>query len=236
MKKFETLKEFENFYDLMMPAQEKSDEAFVWFSGIPHPLFNAVMHCKKQGDRIEKFTSMNSKNIPVSFWVHDQNGGEEAKTLLKNHGFLSLINCTLMTWDVHLLELKESKIQKACPETFHSILAKVFQFEEEVKNGFAALLQNVGAENYVIYDKNGIPIGTGSLISHQNLGGIFNISVLPEYQKQGFGRSMVQFLMHRASHLKLKKLILLSSYEAKKLYTDAGFSEVLNIEIYTKFP
>ncbi len=38
MNKLETLIEFENFYDLIQPAQEKGEEAFVWYSGIPHPL------------------------------------------------------------------------------------------------------------------------------------------------------------------------------------------------------
>jgi ribosomal protein S18 acetylase RimI-like enzyme len=65
-------------------------------------------------------------------------------------------------------------------------------------------------EKYLLY-VDGNPIATGILVLHEDGGGIFNIAVLPEYQKKGYGRAIMQFLMNRAYSLDLHQLVLLSS-------------------------
>ncbi len=234
--KFETLQDLENFYDAMMPAQEKSHASFAWFSGLPHPLFNAVMHLKTPNNVADKVESLMAKlpcSTPLSFWIHDQNESIGLIDILKKQGFQLLITCPLMTWPVKSLSVLKAEIVLANPETFYPLLAANFHLDESVTEGFAKLLKNVEAENYLIYHK-GQPVSTGTLILHNKIGGIFNISTLPEYQKQGFGRAMMHFLMNRAALLHLEQLVLLSSPVAKKLYSDLAFIKCFDIKIYAR--
>lgn len=236
MTKFEILQEFEKFYDAMMPAQEKSNESFAWFSGLPHPLFNAVMHLtinKNLDNKVDSLISVAPKDIPLSFWVHNQNQSMELIEVLKEKGFQSIIICPLMTWDVKPLSIPQHEIEVANLEIFHHLLATNFHLDDAMKEGFAQLLENAAAENYLIYHE-GQPVGTGTLTSNGKIGGIFNISILPKYQKRGYGRAMMQFLMNRASMLGLEKLILLSSPVAEKLYADLEFTKCFDIEIYAR--
>ena len=138
-----------------------------------------------------------------------------------------------MTWVVKPMALPNYQIETANLDIFHNLLSAIFLYDEEVKEGFAKLLENVDAENYLI-NLDGKPVGTGTLISNGKIGGIFNIATLPEYQKRGCGRSMMQFLMNRASVIGLKKLVLLSSPIAEKLYSNLEFTKCFNIEIYAR--
>lgn len=236
MTTFETLQEFEKFYDLMLPAQENSEESFVWFSGLPHPLFNAIMHLKTNENlngKIETLISHAPKDIPLSFWAHSQNGSNNLTKILKEKGFHAIATCPLMTWTVKPIASTNNHIEIADEKTFHHILSITNHFDEILKEGLAKLMENVEAENYIIYHENQ-PIGTGTLIPNGKIGGIFNIAILPEYQKRGYGRAMMLFLMNRASILKLEKLVLLSSPVAEKLYLELEFIKCLDIEFYAK--
>jgi len=44
MKRFEMIQHFEKVFDLMKPADEKSNEAFAWYSGLSELSLNFVSH------------------------------------------------------------------------------------------------------------------------------------------------------------------------------------------------
>lgn len=236
MTKFTILQEFENFYEAMMPAQKNSKQSFAWFSGIPHPLFNAVMHLRVNHDLenvVEALISEAPRNTPLSFWIHNQNKSSGLVEVLKGKGFQSILTCPLMTWNVEPTCLPKNEIKIGNLEIFHNLLATIFHLDEVVKKGFAKLLENVEAENYLIYHDRQ-PAGIGTLVSNGKIGGIFNIGTLPEFQRKGCGRAMMQFLMKRASILGIEKLILLSSPLAEKLYLELGFTKCFDVEIYAR--
>lgn len=218
------IKEFESFYNAMLPAQVNDDGAFAWFSGIPHPLFNAVMHINEE---VETIISQAPPGIPLSFWVHRENKTANLAEALLQKGFQPAIRCPLMTWRVEPISSPPAVIVPADMEVFHRILG----LDGAVKEGFAKLLGNIEAENYLI-SLEGKPVGTGTLFPKGKNGGIFNVATLPEYQKRGCGKAMTRFLMHRAATLGLEKLLLLSTPLAEKLYSDLGFTPVLEIDMY----
>lgn len=230
MTKFDALYEFENFYDSMHPAEVKNNEAFAWFSGIPHPLFNAVMHLHDD-TKVDDLIAKAPAGIPIAFWVHSQNRAQALAATLTQKGFQSVIKCPLMSWTVKSIPLPSAEIARADMDVFHQILATTLHMDEAVKEGFSRLLDNTEAENYLIY-LNGTPVGTGTLLRKGINGGIFNVATLPDYQNRGCGRAMTQFLMMRAADLELQNLILLSSPQAEKLYSSLGFARCLEVEVY----
>jgi GNAT superfamily N-acetyltransferase len=235
MDRLETLKHLETCYDAMRPAAEKSEEAFAWFSDIPHPLFNVVMHlaCQDVDAKIETLLERAPAGNPVSFWVHPGNRAEGLVEILKKKGFAPIIACPLMTWSVRPMTTSEWDIRSAkqTMDIFNQITSIVFHFDELTKQKYANILKTFDSENYLLF-VNDEPIATGIVFPHKTIGGIFNLAVLPEHQKQGYGRALMEFLMRRANELRLQRLVLLSSPVAEKLYTNLGFEKVFDIEMY----
>src|SRR5438132_639391 len=98
---FETLRIFESLYQELKPAQENSDEAFAWFSGIPHPLFNAIMHFKPERNmhaKLDAILAIAPAKTPLSFWMSKFNSSSDLKKSLGSKGFQSMLNCALMEW------------------------------------------------------------------------------------------------------------------------------------------
>jgi hypothetical protein len=232
MNKYETLVEFESLYNSFYPAQEKSKKAFVWYTGIPHPLLNAVMHlsCTDVRGEVDRLIKLAPPNNPISFWVHPENHAEGFQEILKVRGFTPIITCPLMAWPVKQVSTPKFDIRPADMKVFNEILSIVYLFDNTVIDGFQKLMEKSTSENYIIY-MDGNPVGTGTLLVNGSIGGIFNDATLPERREAS--AAMMQFLMHRSYALKLKKLILLSSPEAKELYSELGFKYLFNIELYS---
>jgi hypothetical protein len=233
MQKLEVLKQFEGCYEVAKPAEEKSHQAFVWFSNIPDPFFNAVMHltCDNVSEKVDALIQKVPQGNPLSFWVHPQNRAEGLVEILKERGFQSLITCPLMAWKVQTDISSEGDIRPADMEIFYQIMSSVYQFNQDVKVAFEKFMENVDCENYLIYEE-GKPVGTVTFLVNGSVAGIFNDATLPERREAH--RKMMQFLMQRAQDLHLKQVIVLSSPEAEQLYTNLGFRKAFDIEVYAR--
>ena len=231
----DTLRHLETCYDLLMPAQEKSIEAFAWFSGLPHPLFNAIMHLEGK-DSIEKLDRLIHTGQlfgPLSIWVPKGQDNVPLAQAAQERGFVSIGICPLMKWSVTPISQKpQHEIQKDAL-AFNELVSKNFELQGELKEKFLKLLQARSAENYVVYQQ-GKPVGTGTFLHNGEIGGIFNMSTLPEERNKGCATSLMHFIMQRAFKLNLKQLVLLSTPEAEKLYEKIGFETVLRIEPFAK--
>ena len=168
MNQFETLKHLENCYDAMRPAAEKTEEAFAWFSDIPHPLFNVVMHlaCNDVDAKIDTLLEKAPTGNPVSFWVHPGNRAEGLVEILKEKGFSPIITCPLMAWPVRPMMTSEWDIRSAKTDmaVFNQITSIVFHFDEMTKQKYANILKTFDSENYLLF-VNDEPVATGILFS-----------------------------------------------------------------------
>src|SRR5690606_2049485 len=219
------------------PATEKNEQTFAWFSEIPHHLFNAVMHiaCKDVEAKIDSLIEKAPNDTPISFWVHPANRAEKLVEILKDKGFVSIVTCPLMAWSVKPVTLSKCDIRSAKNnmEIFNQITSIVSHFDHVTKERYESILKTFDSENYLLF-VNDTPIAAGLPFSNGNIGGIFNLVVLPEHQKKGYGRAMMEFLMQRANELHLQQLVLLSSPIAEKLYHNLGFQKIFDIDIYAR--
>lgn len=233
MRDFNALTEFENFYEQMHPSKENDKEAFVWLTGVPNPLLNAVMHLSTEdvAEKVDALLQEYSQEVPLSFWVHPQNQAESYVEILKERGFKSIITCPLMVCQIQAMIPMESDIRSDDMSVFYDLASTVYEFDEEVKRGFQKLMENTNCENYVIYDEKK-PVGTVSLCVNGEFGGVFNDATLPGRREASV--ALMQFLMKRAEDLKLKSLIVLSSPEGEELYSSLGFKKVFDVELYSR--
>ncbi len=236
MDRFQILRDFEQFYHTIHPAKENSDQAFFWYSGIKHPLFNAVMHlrqAKNAEDPIDRILQEAPKDAPVSFWLHPCNDDAGLKERLIVRGFKPMIACPLMTWACRPITKNAAEIRPGSGESFHETLAAAFQFDEAVKEGDAKMMEGASAEHHEIFCQN-IPVGTGTLFCRGKIGSLFNISVRPDWQQRGLGTSLTRFLMAKAAAKGIEELHLLSSPQAEKMYGKLGFKTLFEIEMYAR--
>lgn len=238
MHPVKVLQQLENCYDAMYPAQEKSDEVCLWLSDIPHPFFNVVMHlsCQDAAHKIDTLLGMVSQEHPLSFWVHPENYIQGLEKVLQDRNFVPIIKCPLMAWSVQNISSTLCDIRPVHGnniDAFMEITAQVLEISGDVKEAYAKFIGQSSIEKYLLY-VDGNPIATGILVLHENVGGIFNIAVLHEYQKKGYGRAIMKFLMNRAYSLGLFQLVLLSSPSAEQFYLDLGFKKIFDIDVFAK--
>ncbi|MCF7852749.1 MAG: GNAT family N-acetyltransferase [Simkaniaceae bacterium] len=235
INRFEILQLYETCYDARSPAIENSEQSYASFSDIPYPLFNIVMHlkCNNVEDKIDALIKKSPDGIPISFWSHSENQAKNLVDILEKKGFSIFTKYRLMAWSVKSMQLEKYDIRPARTnlEKFYEITETVFHFNSIIKEKYAKLIKNFKSDNYLIYSEN-IPIGTGILYSNGKIGAIFNIGILPEYQQMGYGRAMMEFLMHEAHKNALEKLVLVCSSSVEQFYLDLGFEKILDINVY----
>jgi hypothetical protein len=229
----ETLKQYENFYDLIHPAHEKSEEAFAWFSQVPHFLFNAVIHlsCDDVESKVDALIHQAPSKMPLSFWVHSENRAEGLIDVLTQRGFSAIIACPLMSWTVVPAMSSTGDFRLDDLNVFGDIVSKVYALDAVMKKEYLALMEKISCENYVLYVE-GEPFSTATLFIDGRIGGIFNDATFPDRPEAS--RDMMHFLMDRAHQLGLEKLIVLSSPEAAQFYAELGFMSDCLIEIYAR--
>lgn len=87
------------------------------------------------------------------------------------------------------------------------------------------LYQNAACfEMYVAY-LNNVPIVTGILVLHANVGGIYYVATVPDQRKKGYGTAMMEYLIRRAKDQGYHVVTLQASQEGKALYQRLGFKE-----------
>jgi ribosomal protein S18 acetylase RimI-like enzyme len=216
--------------------QEDSPKAFAWFYPVAHPRFNAILHFSHSENVEGHLDALIGRALPlapIAFWVDPENSDSKVIEALKTRGFISSGCYPAMSWDVQPIDLPKLEVRKADLDLFHDILGICLHYNEEVKQGSLNLLREKDGEHYIIYlDEK--PVGTGTLFVKNGMGMVAHIATLPDYQKRGIGRAMMQYIMNKASERGLKKLILYSSHVAEKLYQNLGFQKVGEAEIYIR--
>ncbi|MBS0648595.1 MAG: GNAT family N-acetyltransferase [Verrucomicrobia bacterium] len=218
--------------------QVDSPEAFAWFYPVAHPRFNCILHfdyTEKVGEHMDALIAQAPAMTPIAFWTDPENTHPQVIEALKTRNFASIGCYPAMIWEVKPTDLPQFEVREADLNVFHTILGVCLNYNEEAQQASLNLLKDKRAEHYLIY-LEGKPVGTGTLFIHKDLGMVAHIATLPEYQKRGIGRAIMQYMMHQASERGLKKLVLYSSHVAQKLYLNLGFQKVGDAEIYIRDP
>lgn len=87
---------------------------------------------------------------------------------------------------------------------------------------------DIASNNVFILDVNEIPIGTVTIHGNE----ICRLFVLPQYQRKGYGKFLMDFSEKQVSQ-ESKKIQLASSLPAKELYLKLGYKEIESRSILT---
>lgn len=183
---------------------------------------------------IELFTS---KGLPFSWWLSDLDTPSDLSMVLESEGLQKKEENVGM-----YLELKDFLPSKQpSPLRFHFVASK-----EDLRI-FAAVIVAMGI-SHEAYEKiycnlpieacsigspymmviaylGDKPVGTGILVLHAGVAGIYYVTTLPEYRKKGFATAMMEFLLMGAVERGYTLATLQASPEGKSLYARLGFSQ-----------
>lgn len=211
----------EQSYTMLYPAVQNDDEAFIWVTNIPHPLFNVVLRTQ----------SLDKLPLEIPHTVVAMKDDIKFVEALKAKNYKYLLTTTFMSWDVKPLHRGKHSVDVADIGLFGTIMGKAFQVDETIIDQLILILQQSKAENYIVFHEEE-PVGTGTLVSSGKIGGIFDIATLSEFQRKGCGEAMMRHLMNRAVELGLEKVVLLSTPAGFKLYSNLGFKAEMELDFY----
>ncbi len=234
----EVLKMRENWLSAIAEPQEQSREVFAWFSTVPHWRFNCIINFSyedKLEEHLDALIDKAPQSVPVSVWLDPQDDNAAFIEVLKSRNFVVGGIYPSMSWDVQPIEVPDLDIRAVNVEEFHEVYAVCSSYSEELRQGAINLLKDRSGDLFLAY-LDGKPVGTGTLFVHGDVGMVFHLATLPEYQRRGIGRAMMHYIMNQASKRGLKKLVLNSSSVAEKLYYSLNFQKVGEVVVYVKKP
>lgn len=123
-----------------------------------------------------------------------------------------------------IIEIKKINFELAMPEHSRTVLDR-FSAQCTLEHELAGLDRK---EVFVLIDPMGSLVGTVSLANFAKNGvdrwSVSNMFVAPEAQKSGYGRQLMEYLLHLARSKKITVLHSPSSLTARKFYAKFGFT------------
>jgi GNAT superfamily N-acetyltransferase len=209
-----------------------------WYSTVPHWRFNCIIRFAYEDQLEEHLDSLIGKalpNAPISVWLDPKDNNTALIEALKSRNFVVGGCYPSMSWDVEPTEAPQLDIRAVNIEEFLDTYAVCYSYSEELKQASINLLQDRSGELFLAY-LDGKPVGTATLFVHGDIGMVFHVATLPEYQRKGVATAMMHYIMNQASNRGLKKLVLNSSSAAEKLYYNLEFQKVDEVVVYVRDP
>lgn len=212
----------------------------VVMSEIPDDTFNYMIGAQFETKHAEKrirevLRLFTSKNLPFSWWVSERDTPNSLPSLLEKQGLSPKEDDIGMS--LFLDSFNRERRNK-------ELLIKRVLTQPELKN-FAAVMVNIGGYSKVyekffekipstLYGKGApfeiyvgyleeVPVVTGILVLHANVGGIYYVMTHPEYRKRGYATEMMISLLLRAKAKNYHLVTLQASASGKSLYQKLGF-------------
>jgi len=137
-----------------------------------------------------------------------------------------------ITNDCSILKINKSKdkqifidtfrTSKPLSESYFTALEKSFSFEEEY------------LANHYLTIYNSTPVGVATVLSKDNIAGIYGVGTYMKYRNKGFGTKLMKTIIKELLEQNINNIFLITkknSY-AEKYYTKIGFEELFKSSFY----
>ena len=189
------------------------------------------------------------KELPFAWWIGPLDSPNTLSVQLQELGLKQTeenigmilnvedycIPCKIGNIDIKRVQ-NHNQLQEWC-----NILIQIGVSDKFYSDIYSKLPENVFSSNeveyYIGYYSNGssnVPVCTGMLVNSNNVAGIYNIATLPDYRRQGFASSMMNYLIQRSKELNVNYVTLTASPEGKLVYEPLGFQSICSYYEYSK--
>jgi len=127
--------------------------------------------------------------------------------------------------------------EQADLETASTIRRLGFRFPEGIARDYfeampASWLRHERVKLYLASTLDGPQAAIGALITEEGVPGVYVMATLPEYQRQGLGKAILDRIMSDAAAEGHRLMVLTASRIGFLLYSQFGFEQVFDYAIY----
>lgn len=208
-------------------------------------IYNINFDSSTVEERIQSIINYFKENdLPFSWIVGNCSKPTDLKSLLAQYGFDHWHEQFGMAFDLYNLPIVpkfpfQSKIVKVTSLELRDLFAKV-----SIKGfGLDSTSANVIYDHYQInciqpytilflgFHLN-TPVATSLIVFHDGIGSIFNVTVIPEFRREGWGTALINNALLEAKQLGFRYITVQASDEGRLLNKSIGFREYTKIRRY----
>lgn len=228
------------------------DDATVFTSDIPHPLFSGAVAARfapgaekrRAGELLDRLMD---NGQPFQWWAGPTSHSGTVDECLGRRGLVSEGANPGMHFDLRRDDLPPSgqDIRVAASPDEHRAAMTTFL------TGFGMPLELLAPFDEVIGSLNrssgepvallhayvdDVPAGTGLVVVVDGVAGLYNIAVVPDARRRGLGRSITAALLRMAQEAGCQSAILHASEMGYPVYRALGFEHVCDVRQHVWFP
>ncbi|MHA2504123.1 MAG: GNAT family N-acetyltransferase [Candidatus Kariarchaeaceae archaeon] len=242
--------------DFGKPATKELFNVDGFISGVPYMMLNSLFDCPDgfaplQVEAVLAYFKAN--RIPLMWFVTPR--GQELRLDDALEGFgveLAKMRVPGMVADLEQvdLDLLHSKLEgfEIVPidistpeklEIYCDLFMKAFEVDpaiaDEMQRFYTAFPEHPTSSHFYVI-KDGKPVATSTVIYEAGVAGVYNVSTLPEYQRQGIASALMAKMMLEAKEKGYQYSILHSSERGKVVYERLGYDTAFWFKRYLLRP
>ncbi len=243
--------EFFQHYGLGPGCEIHEDPDLVWFvTGIPHPLFNGVMHTELEpGEVPERIDGMVSefrrRGLPLEWTTSLRTRPLDLGRRLEAKGFEHTLDVPAMTLDLRSLpevqvpgNLTVAPAQtredlRRCLDIALSTFGIPTDFVPrllEIEEGMPSEQREL--TRHYLARVDGRPAATAELYHAAGVAGLYFVGTLPEARDRGIARAVTVAALHDAREMGVRVGTLQATPMGAPVYRKLGFRELFPMGIY----
>ena len=236
-------------------------DAFWYITGVPHPILNGVSQAQLAGGGIEEridqlLEPFQARKLPMHWVVSPLSEPADLGVRLQARGLSYANDQPVMAMDLADLakgddqplpaglEHAATQIQRVADAEMLEAWLRPFGLGYRLPDPVARTLADIFAwhldrsEPYSHYLGllDGQPVACSSLLLAAGVAGVYNVAVLPEARRRGFGTAMTLVPLRQAWAEGYRAAILFTSPMGYDLYRRLGFSTHFHQSLYVWSP
>jgi ribosomal protein S18 acetylase RimI-like enzyme len=227
------------------------DELFWYVTGLPDAAFNSVMYANLAPDRIDaavdEIVSLRRQHrVPMNWLIGPTSRPTNLPSQLRARGFhyiADLVPLTLKLADLRpgispraVLTVERVESTSALEEWI-AAESRGFELVGELDRGIATLRRGMGVgdnrlRTHLLGRVDGEPVATASVVLAGGIGGIYDVSTVPEVRQRGIGTAMTRAALDVIRAAGHQMAFLQASVMGKNLYHRLGFRDRCVCAVY----
>ena len=227
------------------------DELFWYVTGLPDPAFNSVMYANLTPERIDVAVAeirelRRQHGVPMNWLVGPTSRPTNLPSQLRARGFRYIADIVPLM--LRLADLPpagapvpgltvEQVMNAAVLDQWIVTEGRGFELAGVMDRGVTALRQGMGVGDGVLRTHllgrlHGRPVATASVILAGGIGGIFDVSTVPEARHLGIGTAMTRAALDIVAARGYEVVFLQASAMGQRLYRRLGFRDCCSCAVY----
>lgn len=223
----------------------------VLISGIPHSLFNGVLRSQIPGnpsEYVEKILAeFRWRKLPFTWWMDAKLKTTGFGKLLEAHGLSFFEEFSGMALELNHNHISNPKDKDLTidPVTGSNLMSDwkgmldfYFDLDEQARSAYVDMFLNKVLTTkqpfrHFLARYNGTPVGGATLFIHGDVGGIYNLSVSPEFRDKGIATTLIEELVESTKMSGCRFVVVVAPQKTCSLFHSLGFQKVCYFEIYS---